>query len=59
MNSKPVEEKHRIALVQGESFRCVAVEADRGRWRKVHEKTELPRVLEVVAVIGYCNSLFF
>ena len=50
--------KHRIALVQGEGFRCVAAEFAADRWRQVPGGTELPRVLEVVAVLRECQGNF-
>lgn len=48
--------KRRIALVQGELFRCVAVESELGRWTKVDDGAELPRVLEVLQVLGERNA---
>ncbi len=47
----------RIALVQGESFRCVAIEAKPGRWMKADDGAELPRVLEIVRVLGESDVL--
>jgi len=58
-SSKPKEVKHRIALVQGESFRCVAVEIAHGRWKSVQGGTELPPVLEVLKIKGNCDASFF
>jgi hypothetical protein len=51
-NSKPKEVKHRIALVQGESFRCMAVENAPNRWTNLQDGTELPPVLEILQVSG-------
>jgi hypothetical protein len=53
---RPPAEKPRIALVQGESFSCVAVEAAPGRWIKVQDGTELPPVLEILKEMGHRNS---
>jgi hypothetical protein len=50
-NSKAVAVKPRTALVQGESFRCVAVEIRPGHWRKLQDGAELPPVLDVVSVL--------
>ncbi len=51
-NSKtPAAVKLRTALVQGESFRCVAVEVLPGHWRKLQDGAELPPVLDVVSVL--------
>jgi hypothetical protein len=50
-SSKPKTVRHRTALVQGESFRCVAIEIKPGRWKNVQDGTELPRVLEILQVI--------
>lgn len=50
--------KHRIALVQGEGFRCAAVEFADERWRQVPGGKELPRVLEVVAILRECQGDF-
>lgn len=57
--SKPVQTKCKIALVQGESFRCVAVEASQGMWKRVTDGAQLPRVLEIVSLVGYCEPSFF
>jgi hypothetical protein len=57
-NSKlPPAPMRRIALVQGESFRCVAIEAKPGRWMKADDGAELPRVLEIVRVLGESDVL--
>lgn len=50
--------RHRIALVQGESFRCVAVEFEPGHWKTVPDGKQVPRVLEVVAVLKKCGANF-
>jgi hypothetical protein len=50
-SSKPKTVKLRTALVQGESFRCVAIEIKPGRWKNVQDGTEIPRVLEILQVI--------
>ena len=46
------EVTHRIALVQGESFRCMAVEGAPNRWTKLDDGTELPHVLEILHISG-------
>lgn len=51
--------KRKIALVQGESFRCVAVEVESGHWRQVKNGIELPRVLNIIRIMGYCEPSFF
>jgi hypothetical protein len=51
-NSKLKEVTHRIALVQGESFRCMAVEGAPNRWTKLDDGTELPHVLEILHISG-------
>ena len=53
--SESVKAKCKIALVQGESFRCVAVEAGEGMWKRVADGAPLPRVLEIVRLMGYCE----
>jgi hypothetical protein len=55
-SSKRREVKPRVALVQGESFRCVAVETTLGRWMKVQDGSELPHVLEIVQVMEVGRS---
>jgi hypothetical protein len=55
-HSKPETVKRRVALVQGESFRCVAVEIKPGRWSRMDDGTELPRVLEVLQVLDVRDS---
>jgi hypothetical protein len=55
---KPVKTKCKIALVQGESFRCVAVEAGQGMWKRVADGALLPRVLEIVSLVGYGEPSF-
>jgi len=57
--SKPVVAKCKIALVQGESFRCVAVEISQGIWKRASDGAQLPRVLETVRLMGYCEPSFF
>lgn len=58
-SSKPEKVKPRIALVQGELFRCVALEITAGRWKRVQDGAELPQVLEILKVIGNGDSSFF
>jgi hypothetical protein len=48
--STPPAATLRIALVQGESFRCLAVAVRPGRWVKAGDGAELPRVLEILRV---------
>jgi hypothetical protein len=62
MNSNEIRSQNKrpqIALVQGESFRCVAVEITNGRWKSIQEGTELPPVLEVLKIMGNCDASFF
>jgi len=47
-----------VAVVQGESFRCMAVEYGEGVWRKYADGSPLPPVIEVVKVTGYCELAF-
>jgi hypothetical protein len=56
-HSKLSKVKPRIALVQGESFRCVAIEAKPGRWKKIQDGSELPPVLEILLVLENDNSV--
>jgi hypothetical protein len=56
-HSKQWKLKPRIALVQGESFRCVAIESKPGRWKKVQDGSELPQVLEILLVLENDNPV--
>jgi hypothetical protein len=56
-HSKQWKAKPRIALVQGESFRCVAIESKPGRWQRVQDGSELPPVLEILLVLENDNSV--
>ena len=51
--------KRKIALVQGEQFRCVAMESGDGQWVRISDGSPLPRVLEVVRLVGHCEPSFF
>jgi hypothetical protein len=52
---KPVQP--RTALVQGEMFRCVAVETTPGRWTNVQDGKALPPVLEILQIMDNGDSL--
>jgi len=51
-NSKTQVVQPRTALIQGESFRCVAVEYLPSHWRCVQDGAELPPVLDIVSVMS-------
>ena len=55
---KDVPFRHRVALVQGEAFRCVAVEFEPGLWKTVPDGKQVPPVLEVVAVLKQCEASY-
>jgi hypothetical protein len=56
--SKPVVRRHKVALVQGEAFRCEAVEVEPGKWKRVPDGASLPRVLEVVQLLRDCDAAY-
>ena len=48
---EPKQKKHKVALVQGEDFRCAAYQDEVGEWRGIYSGRALPPVLEVLAEV--------
>ena len=51
------ESKQKVALVQGESFRCTAFQDDVGTWRGIYSGRVLPPVLEVLSEIEQSENM--
>ncbi len=48
---KTIEKKPKVAVVQGEAFRCTAFQDPEGNWRGIFSGVMLPPVIEVLSEI--------